>query len=78
MRRCWTKVMPMTTKTKPEQHEGFMAIAQHHVDRPAGHQQQEHRFRCDLRKQTQHAAGSGDRQLVRTELFEAPTRFCLG
>ena len=35
-------------KDEAQQHEGFMAIAERHVDRSASHQQQEHRFRCDL------------------------------
>ncbi len=32
----------------------------------------ERRFRRDLEKQAQHATGSGDRQFIRTELFQPP------
>ncbi len=62
-------------KHETKQHQRLLAVAKHHVDGTAGHEQQEHGFRDDFPQQTQHAARPGNRQFVWTVLSQALARF---
>ncbi len=61
-------------KDEAEQHECFVAVAQHHVDGAAGHQQQEHRLGDHFAQQAQHAALFRHRQFVGAVQRETPAR----
>ena len=56
------------------QHQRFVPIAERHVDRAAGHQQQEHGLRDDFTQEAQHSARPGDGQLVGPVLDQTPAR----